>query len=254
MKNHFYISYAGNKRQEVEQIYNSIDFNGITTVIEPFAGTSAMSYYISLQRNGLKYILNDNNNYLKEMFNILRDDDQVTEFENKINNEVIPNIQTKEKYTQYLKTNNDVYAWYVAHKFYSIRAGMFPMNDLLRFKSIDLRKCPIYNFYRNNDIEFYTLDGIDIYEKYKHSKHNLILLDPPYLSACNDFYQDSSTNIYEYLFNNPIENEEAQILLILENTWIIKLLFNNIQNKTEYGKKYSNHKKKGTTHIIISNK
>ncbi len=46
MKNHFYIPYMGNKRQEVEQIYNSIDFNGITTVIEPYAGKSEMYYYI----------------------------------------------------------------------------------------------------------------------------------------------------------------------------------------------------------------
>lgn len=252
MKNHFYISYAGNKRQEVEQIYNSIDFNDITTIIEPFTGTSAMSYYISLQRNGLKYILNDNNKYLKEMYNILKNDAKITQFENKINNDVIPNIQTKENYLKYLKSNDNIYGWFIANKFHSIRPGLFPIDRPI--KNIELKLYPIYNFYRNNDIEFYNLDGIEIYEKYKGNKNNLILLDPPYLSACNDFYLDSKVNVYEYLFNNPIENEKAQIVLILENMWIIKLLFKNIENKFEYDKKYSNQKSRKTTHIIISNK
>ena len=47
MKNHFYMSYSGNKREEVENIYNLIDFNNIATIVEPFCGTCAMSYYIS---------------------------------------------------------------------------------------------------------------------------------------------------------------------------------------------------------------
>ena len=43
----------------------------------------------------------------------------------------------------------------------------------------------------------------------------------------------------------------ALLLICLENTWIIKLLFqNNIKN--EYEKKYQTTKK-NTTHLIISN-
>ena len=72
MKNHFYISYAGNKRQEVKTIYDTIDFTNIKTIVEPFAGTSAMSFYISTQQKNLNYVLNDNNEYLYDMFNIIR--------------------------------------------------------------------------------------------------------------------------------------------------------------------------------------
>ena len=68
MKNHFIFSYAGNKRNEVEQIFDKIDLKDIDTIIEPFCGSSAMSYYLStLYPKKFKYILNDNS---KEIYNI----------------------------------------------------------------------------------------------------------------------------------------------------------------------------------------
>jgi len=48
MKNHFYMPYFGNKRTEVSIIYKHLDLNNITTIIEPYAGSAAISYYISL--------------------------------------------------------------------------------------------------------------------------------------------------------------------------------------------------------------
>jgi site-specific DNA-adenine methylase len=49
--NHFVISYAGNKRKEVEKIYENIKdkLDDIDNIIEPFCGTSALSCYISQQ-------------------------------------------------------------------------------------------------------------------------------------------------------------------------------------------------------------
>ena len=77
-------------------------------------------------------------------------------------------------------------------------------------------------------------------------------MDPPYLNACNDFYNDSHVNIYEYLFNNNILNDKAKIYLILENIWVIKLLFKGL-GIIEYEKQYQSLKKKKTIHILISN-
>ena len=34
MKNHFFFSYAGNKREEVEHIYNLLDLNNIDTIVD----------------------------------------------------------------------------------------------------------------------------------------------------------------------------------------------------------------------------
>ena len=86
MKNHFYMCYSGIKREEVENIYNLINFNNITTIVEPFCGSCAMSYYISTKHpKKFKYILNDNNEYLREMFDIIRDDERTKEFEEEFN-------------------------------------------------------------------------------------------------------------------------------------------------------------------------
>ena len=258
MKNHFYMPYKGNKRQEVEGIFNEINFENITTVVEPFCGSCAMSYYISTQYTGIKYILNDNNSFLKDMYEIMIDEDKLTFFENKIN-EILSIIKnSREEYEKFTRTTKEkpinIYKWFISNKYYSIRPGLFNMNPN-SYKPLDLKTYPIYEFFINNDIEFTNDAGIDVYEKYINDEQNLILLDPPYLSSANHFYTDANTNIYEHLFNNAIEDVEAQILLILEDIWIIKLLFqNNINDDTvTYSKKYASTKKK-TTHIIIKNK
>ena len=79
MKNHYLISYAGNKRQEVENIYNYsktlLNNNVIDTIAELFCGSQAFSYYIStLYPKKFKYILNDNDIFLKELYEIFKDD------------------------------------------------------------------------------------------------------------------------------------------------------------------------------------
>ena len=55
MKNHFFFSYCGNKREEVEHIYNLLDLNNIDTIVEPFCGSCAMSYYIWTQNKDKNY-------------------------------------------------------------------------------------------------------------------------------------------------------------------------------------------------------
>ena len=95
-------------------------------------------------------------------------------------------------------------------------------------------------------------DAITVYEQFKNNNQCMILMDPPYLSTSNDFYYDHNMNIYEYLYNINITKENAKIYLILENIWIIKLLFQTNNILFEYDKHYVLSKKK-TTHILISN-
>ena len=73
--------------------------------------------------------------------------------------------------------------------------------------------------------------------------YDIIRSTIPYLETCNDFYNCADVNIYKFLYDNPIEKEKAKIYLILENMWIIKLLFQkNIV--IEYDKQYNGFKKK----------
>jgi hypothetical protein len=68
----------------------------------------------------------------------------------------------------------------------------------------------------------------------------------------NDFYANATLNIYEYLHHNSIKKEKAFIVLVLEWSWIIQLLFEGCKVST-YDKTYQTTKKK-TTHAIISNR
>ena len=61
-------------------------------------------------------------------------------------------------------------------------------------------------------------------------------------------------NVYEYLSNEEsnIINLKSYIILVLENNWIINLLFKT-NVKKEYSKLYQVSKIK-TSHILIDNK
>ena len=245
MKNHFYMPYAGNKRLEVEDIEKTLNFDNITTIVEPFCGSCAISFYIASKHSGFKFILNDNNKFLNEMFEILKDDDKIIKFENEFNNLQID--LTKEKYLKIISGDN-VMSWFIKNKIYCIRPGLFQLD--YKIKNLNLKVIPIYSFFKNNDIKFYTGCGVECYKKYKDNTECLIILDPPYLATCNDFYFDSSVNIYEYLSLNDINKESAKIYLVLENIWIMKLLFRYNKILLEYDKLYQTSKKK-TTHFII---
>jgi hypothetical protein len=250
MKNHFYISYFGNKRDEVEEIFDNLDFKNIKFIVEPFCGSCAISYYISTKKDGMKYILNDNNIFLLEMYKIIKNNKSL-EFENTIN-EIIKTIQTKETYNKYINENkNNIYGWFIGHKYYNIRPFLFPQEN--KFNPIKLSNHPIYDFFINNDIEFYNLEAIEIYEKYKTRNDCLIILDPPYMSVTNSFYVNPNFNIYEYLYKNNMKKEKAKIYLILEDIWIIKILFDKFK-LSSYDKMYLHNNSKKTKHSIYYNK
>ncbi len=95
-------------------------------------------------------------------------------------------------------------------------------------------------------------DALKVYEQFKNNDRCMIIMDPPYILTYNDFYCGNRINIYEYLNKNNISKEKAKIYLILENIWIIKLLFQNNFILFEYDKQYVLSKKQ-TSHIVISN-
>jgi site-specific DNA-adenine methylase len=258
-KNHFFIPYYGNKRQEVEKIYNEIkediESNKYKFIIEPFCGSGAFSYYVWLNNKDrdLTYILNDNNKIIMELYCISKDE---TKFNNLYNDIIKLHEETtsKEKYLEVCKkSNTDITSYIYVNKVYNIRPGLYPSTKNFTTDSWNVFKnAPIIDFVRNAKISFTNLDALDVYNNYKNNDKALIFLDPPYLASENSWYKDPKVNIYEYLFNNDIIKEKALILLCLENNWIIKLLFNGKQHII-YDKKYEASKKK-TEHILIINK
>jgi len=256
-KNHFFFGYFGNKRKEVEKIYNEIkdELDKYKTIVEPFCGTSAFSYYIWLNNKNkdLTYILNDNNKNLIELYNISKDEEK---FKNLYNSLVKLQEETtnKEKYLDVVKkADTDLISYIFIHKIYTIRPGLYPINKKFTIDSWKtFLNAPIIEFIRNAKITFLNKEAIEVYNEYKGNNKALIFLDPPYLASENTWYKDPKVNIYEYLFINEIKKEKALIILCLENIWVIKLLFKGYKTIT-YDKKYEASKKK-TEHIIILNK
>ena len=253
MNNHFFFSYVGNKRQEIKIIYDEVEpsLKNIKTIIEPYCGSSAMSYYISTKHpKEYKYILNDNNKMLIDLYKLVQDEKKEKEVEDKINkyiikfNECKTNEERRIYYSSIVKDNGCICSYIFINKYYSIRQCICPLFEKTKeLKPFKFSNHPIYNFIKNENITFLNDDAINIINNNKDNKDNLLLLDPPYIGTCNDFYID----------NNNINNFVCFIYLILENIWINKLLFSSNNISDPYDKKYELSKKK-TTHIIISKK
>lgn len=282
MKNHFLFAYVGNKRQEVEHIYENINFKNIDTIVEPFCGSCALSYYIWSQNRtkNYKYILNDLDSNLIELLRLVRDDKykEIEDDVNKKRGEILlyedDMIEAKKIYNEYVRRTNvkndfnkfeKLCGYLLANKCYSMRSGMFPLREFKRFfndKKIVLSLAPIYEFLKTADIEIYNEDGNKIIDKYDNEK-SFIFLDPPYIASCNNFYStdtgENINNIYEMLSSKGLKNLKCKMLICHENNWLFKLIFKDyLDGEKEYKKQYENtlHRgksKKQTTHIIVKN-
>jgi site-specific DNA-adenine methylase len=250
MKLHFFFGYAGNKRNETEQIYNTLDLTNIKNIIEPFCGTSAISFYIATKHpTQFNYILNDSNKQLIELYKIVTDDEAFNNLINELNEDY--REMDKEKYLNIIK-NDTLKGFIFRHKIYNIRPGLFPIKRL----NVDfnyLKDCPIIQFLKTEKITLLNDDGFNVFKTYENNKESLIILDPPYLDSCNDFYKMNplNVNMYEYLSVNSIKTFTSKIICILENNWIIKILFRDC-DFINYNKTYEMTKKK-TIHSIIKN-
>jgi site-specific DNA-adenine methylase len=274
MRNHFFTPYAGNKRNEVINIYEDINFDGVENIVEPYCGSFALSYYIwTLNKDkDYKYILNDNDAELINMVrSVITGDYKVIEEEINDKRLTIKKIlddegfdSAKKYYMDYIKgegTANNLFKL----KYYKLRAGMMPTGrDLKRFdKEFKFSDYPVYEFLTNANIEIHCTDANDIINKYNDS-NSFIFLDPPYLASCNNFYKrDSDINLkscYYELYKKGLKNYSAKIIICHELNWIFEILFEEYIDKSkQYDKRYENNLgsdfkgKPPTKHICIKN-
>ena len=252
MKNHFFFGYGGNKRNEMYNIINIIDpllkNNDIINIIEPFCGSCSISYSISLlYPKKFTYILNDNNKFLIELLELSKNEKKLEEFNKKLN-DTLKELD-KPSY-ELLKKKNDLLSWYILNKVCTFRVGFWKLN--YKYKEVILKDIPIINFLKTEKIILLNNDYSDLFKKYSlNDEKNLFLMDPPYIQSCNQFYKNPTLNIYEFFYRNKINFFKSKILFILENNWIINLLFEGFI-KNEYSKIY-NSSKKNTSHLLISN-
>jgi hypothetical protein len=255
--NHFPIAYAGNKRSEFVEIDKFINYDNIDTVIEPFCGTASMSYKIaSKYPKRFKYILNDNNKYLTELYNVIKSGG-INNFIDYVH-KLLGDIKNKDDYVKACKME-DLKNWFIKNKFYNIRFGTYNKdmhNKDMQKKKMVLTKeqLKFIDFVVNENVVITNDDWFKCFSDNKDNDKCLFLMDPPYVQTCNDFYLDPTLNVYEYFLDNQINTFKAQIMFILEHNWIIKMLFGS-HIKHTYNKTYNVLKKnkKNTLHCIINN-
>lgn len=246
MKNPFFFGWFGNKRNEYKYIEKYIVDNNIKTIIEPYCGSCSVSYCISKQYPGkFKYILNDIDKDLYYLLTKTKDPLERNILNDTIN-EDIKKIKNKVDYLNLTGFNR----WFIHRKYYNIRPGLYPENKTM--KEINFNDIPIVDFLENENIDILNIDGVDLIEKYKDDESALIIIDPPYIDTCNDFYcNNTGLNVYQYFYMNALNSFKSKIILVLENIWVIDLLFKPYIRET-FGKLYQPTKKK-TEHIIITN-
>lgn len=276
MRNHFFISYAGNKRNEVNRIYDEIDFKGVENIVEPYCGSCAVSYNIwTLQKDkNFKYVLNDaDNNLINIMKKVINDDykkleDEVNELRLhilKLSSEKGYDV-AKEYYKDISNNKNNTDAGYLlVNRYNKLRVGIFPTPDTLKTfqKEFKFSNYPIFEFLRTANIEIHNTDGDSIINLYNKSD-SFIFLDPPYMASCNNFYKrgaDSDLKMCYYpLYKRGLKNYSAKIILCHELNWMFEVLFEEyIDKNKQYDKRYENNlggnysNKPATKHVCIKN-
>jgi len=254
MKNHFIYSYLGNKRNETENFLNNIKLDNIKNIIEPFCGSSAISFAIWLEhQDKFNYYLNDSDKILIDVYDIMKNE-TIEDIEENVNR-IGQNINNKDEWLQVLKNNDDIYHYIFFKKFSALgRYGFYPIDKKNGYNfKITKETRQFIEFLKQPYVHITHGDWFEVFEPFKNDETTLFMIDPPYIMACNDFYSDKKLNMYQYFYDNKIENNKAHIYLILEDHWMLRLLFANNNILLKYAKTYQ-ISKKVTNHIIIYNK
>lgn len=255
--NHFFFRYAGNKRQEAKNFINKCSLDCIENVYELFCGSSSISFNLWLiYGDKYNYYLNDNSKMIIDIYNTFKNE-PLQEIEKKIK-DIKNSINNKEDWVSIFKNNNnnDVYLNIFFLKYSKFGKLGFYDNDLRYLKkdfSLNKLQLQFLDFIKSPNVHISCDDWFNLFDKNKDNNKALFIFDPPYMDSCNDFYLEKNINIYEYFYKNKMENFRTNIYFILEDTWIVRMLFENNEFIDTYGKKYQVSGKK-TTHVIIKNR
>jgi hypothetical protein len=260
-KSHFVFQYKGNKHTEVDNIITSIDFANKKTIVEPFCGSSAISFNIyKIYKDNFQYILNDLDNGLYKYYMFIKYNLQCYEdFEdnlNRVSQEFLQHNDKKKFYIEIHKNNRDIYDYIFCKKHNGLGIdGLCPPDKRIaktKFKLSQEQK-DFFDFIKSSNVKIFNGEWYDIYNKYRELEDCILILDPPYAFSCNTFYIDKNIdNIYTRLSSTFYINK-CTFYLIIQDLWIMRILFKDFKILDCYDKHYQlKHKK--TYHIIISNK
>ena len=254
----FYISYAGSKRREMNEIRPHINWEGISKVVEAFCGSCAFSYdCFSLKtQSKLSFHINDADSDLVAMLNFIKSGRKKEIYEKL---QTYRDISTQD-YKAFIaplqspECEDRLFKWVYRICYRGIQIGATPQSykKFPQFKSFKA-PTPMDNFVQIANIT--NVDFKVVCEQYRFDSTALLFLDPPYSNCDNRFYSSSPTTndvdeIYEYLAEF-FSNAKGRVLLVVNNCLLMRVLFKNLI-KHKYGKKYGVSGAK-TEHLVICN-
>ena len=243
-------AYFGNKDNEIEIIKDNIpDLNNIDTIIEPYCGSFSLTRYLINIYPNKKYICNDIDKMLIDVYKALQDDTkckQIIDFLNSFE------IKDKAHYDAY-KKENTLESYLFTHIIYRIRHGIYhPKKNKLNER--DINKIIYFNKHYKN-ITFICGDAEDIIKNNIADDKILIFMDPPFLlTGC--FYSFPTKNI-EYFFNILMKMNElkSKILAVCGDNFLLIPFYEkyNIKIKFKTTIYYRGNKSQEHENIYISN-
>lgn len=251
--NHFFCSYSGNKRNEAKEIIKNIKFDNKIFIVEPFCGTAAISFYIWLEYGDkFEYYLNDNSKSLISLYELFKNN-TIDDIKKEINN-IDDQITNKESWNyHYTHSPQTVYKELYYLKYSALgRKGFYPLNRKTNNFNINEKQELFIQFIRSPNVYITNDDWFKTFESFDNDDEAIIIIDPPYINTNNDFYLNKDLNIYQFFYDNMNNKYKSDIYFILEDIWIIRLLFNKYNILSQYDKKYEISKKK-TKHILLCN-
>jgi site-specific DNA-adenine methylase len=262
----FYFSYLGNKRTELKHIDNVVDWDDFDTIVEPFAGSAALTLEIHSRGLGKTHAVNDVDPNLIGMFRFIKEHTSQPLYD------YCRTRLTPEEFTRHhkLKPGPDLT---VFEYFYRQRVrGAFQRVHKVpeKWPTLDRGHKQISTDACFTTASITNTDWRTCVDAHKDNPRALIFLDPPYFNSFNQSYYgmdgvkvapdgtilDGTALFLEML--EYLKTAAATIVVITNSCAIIDYIFAPYI-RLRYGKKYSSgvtlhngdYVNKSTNHILL---
>jgi site-specific DNA-adenine methylase len=239
-KSNFIFPWTGRKKKfENENTFKQLNFDGITTVVEPFGGSMSFSQFLYIEKGmtKLKYVYNDFDTNIYNFMKFIKENGmtgliQLCEHSNK----QIP----KRNRTIHTKTVNLI-------DFFTIKARGGD-SAYLKTKNKDPLKYEKHVDFIQHIDEITNLNYADIFTMYEDRPDVLIYLDPPYFKNFNSDYQSQNNEISDMTtilvdIIGLFKYAQCHIVYIYCKNALMSYLFADISQPFEYSKIYQTTKK-----------
>jgi len=249
IRNHFYYSYVGSKNSEIPQFAAWLPTDQSTAIVEPFAGSAAVSYHLwTLGHRNIH--ISDRDPFLVELWRRVKDDDERRRLIDEATAAVAA-INSKAEYDEFKKTKTFI-SELVGVTWYHFRQHMAPLKFTNKPNFEELFNRPYTRFMQ--DITPIASDFVAACERWRNDPNAFIFIDPPYVNEDNNFYHNDGSifdleAMYTYLLD--LMHSPCKVLIIVSDKLLMRLLFKDYI-KGMYAKTYALSRKK-CNHMIIAN-